>query len=212
MSTIDEPTVETTPGPATGEVTGEDGGARDAATLDEHDGADSPRRVVNPATKGAQWARLWGYTILPALTLLLGAAAGYLSYQSVSEQAADRGREQSVLAAKDTAIAMLSYTPDTAEATLGAARDRLTGSFKDSYTSLTRDVVIPGAKQRNISATATVSAAASQSVTDGHASVLVFVNQEIVIGNDAPSTTTSAVEVTLDKIDNRWLVSGFDPK
>ena len=46
---------------------------------------------------------------------------------------------------------------------LHAARDLLTGDFRDSYTSLTNDVVIPGAKQKQISAVATVPAAASVS-------------------------------------------------
>lgn len=37
-----------------------------------------------------------------------------------------------------------------------AARDRPTGACKDSYAQLTHDVVIRGAKQRRISAVATV--------------------------------------------------------
>lgn len=94
---------------------------------------------------------------------------------------------------------------------MGAARDRLTGAFEESYTQLTNDVVIPGAKQRRISAVATVPAAASVSATENHAVALVFVNQTIVIGADAPTVTASSVRVTLDKIGDRWLISGFDP-
>ena len=71
----------------------------------------------------------------------------------------------SLQAAKDSTIAMLSYKPDTVEQQLGAARDLLTGDFRDSYTSLTHDVVIPGAKEKQISAVATVPAAASVSAT-----------------------------------------------
>jgi hypothetical protein len=44
-----------------------------------------------------------------------------------------------------------------------------------------------------------------------HAEVLLFVNQTITVGGDAPSNTASTVRVTLDKIDDRWLVSQFDP-
>jgi len=107
-------------------------------------------------------------------------------------------------------VALLSYKPETVEKDLGAARDRLAGNFKDSYTSLTRDVVIPGSKQKQISAVATVPAAASVSVTENHAVVLVFDNQTVVIGNDAP-TDTATVRVTLDRIHGRWLISQFDP-
>jgi Mce-associated membrane protein len=116
-----------------------------------------------------------------------------------------------VQAATDSTIKILSYRPDTVDRDLGAARDRLTGTFLDAYTSLTNDVVIPGAKQKQISAVATVPAAASVSATQNHAVVLVFVNQTIIVGNDAPSSTASNVKVTLDKQGDRWLISGFDP-
>ena len=119
-------------------------------------------------------------------------------------------RIESVRVATDGTVALLSYKPETVEKDLGAARDRLAGNFKDSYTSLTRDVVIPGSKQKQISAVATVPAAASVSVTENHAVVLVFDNQTVVIGNDAP-TDTATVRVTLDRIHGRWLISQFDP-
>jgi Mce-associated membrane protein len=41
--------------------------------------------------------------------------------------------------------------------------------------------------------------------------VLVFVNQTVIVGQDAPTDTASAVRVTLDKVGDRWLISSFDP-
>ena len=72
-------------------------------------------------------------------------------------------------------------------------------------------MVIPGAKQKQISALATVPAATSTSATENHAVVLLFVNQTVVVGKEAPTNTASSVRVTLDKIDGRWLISQFDP-
>ena len=83
--------------------------------------------------------------------------------------------------------------------------------FRDSYTSLTNDVVIPGAKQKQISAVATVPAVASVSADPRHAVVLVFVNQTVIVGQDAPTDTASSVRVTMDKAGGRWLISKFDP-
>ena len=123
----------------------------------------------------------------------------------------DRRAIESMQAAKDSTIALLSYKPDTVEQQLGAARDLLTGEFRDSYTSLTNDVVIPGAKQKQISAVATVPAVASVSANPSHAVVLVFVNQTVIVGQDAPTDTASSVRVTLDKVGDRWLISKFDP-
>ena len=150
--------------------------------------------------------------LLPLLVMLMAAGTGYLKYQDNSVRDAQTAAMSSVQAAKEGTIALLSYTPDTAQATLTAARDRLTGSFRDSYIALTNDVVIPGAKQKRISAAATVPAVATVSANPNRAVVLVFVDQSVVVGNDAPSTTASAVQVTLDKTGDRWLISGFDPK
>ncbi len=106
---------------------------------------------------------------------------------------------------------MLSYQPDTVDKQLVDARDRLTGAFRDSYSSLTNDVVIPGAKQKHISAVASVPAAAAISTNSSHAIVLVMVNQTTVIGADSPTQTATSVKVSLDKVHGRWLISDFTP-
>jgi Mce-associated membrane protein len=148
---------------------------------------------------------------LPAVVLMLSVGAAFLKWTSSSMRDADTAQIESVQAARDSTIAMLSYRPDTVEQQLGAARNLLTGSFSDSYDALVRGVVIPGAKQRQISAVATVPAAASVSASSNHAVTLVFVNQTVIVGNSAPTNTASTVRVTLDKVGNRWLISAFDP-
>jgi Mce-associated membrane protein len=154
---------------------------------------------------------VFAFGVLPALALILALGAGYLKWMDNSVRDSDVAGIESVQAAKDSTIAILSYKPDTVEQQLHAARDLLTGEFRDSYTSLTNDVVIPGAKQKQISAVATVPAAASVSAKPNHAVVLVFVNQTVVVGQDAPSDSASSVRVTLDKINGHWLISKFDP-
>jgi Mce-associated membrane protein len=151
------------------------------------------------------------YGVLPGLALLLAVSAGYVKWLDQTAQVAQRAGTESVRAATDGTIAMLSYRANAVEADLGAARDRLTGGLKESYTSLTHDVVIPGAKQQQISAVATVPAAASLSASPNHAVVLVFVNQTLITGTNPPTNTASRVRVTLDKVDGRWLIGGFDP-
>lgn len=168
---------------------------------------------VEPAKKRrlANWSRIFAFVVLPALALLLASAAGYLIWQNTVDHRAGIARIDSVAAAKDTTIALLSYKPDTVDKDLEGARDRLTGTFKDSYTQLTHDVVIPGAKQKHISAVATVPAVASVQATPNHAVVLLYVNQATVIGTDAPTDSVSVVRVTLDNVHGKWLVSEFDP-
>jgi Mce-associated membrane protein len=164
---------------------------------------DAKRRVL--------WRRVIARGVLPTLALLLALGAGYLKWVDGSARDAQTASAESVRAAVESTIAMLSYEADTADKDLTAATGRLTGSFKDSYSSLIHDVVIPGAKEKRISAMANVPAAASVSASANHAVVLVFVNQSTTIGNEAPTSTASSVRVTLDKVQNRWLISQFDP-
>jgi Mce-associated membrane protein len=151
------------------------------------------------------------YGVLPGVALLLALAAGFLKWQDNSVRDAQVAGAESVRAATDGTIALLSYRPDSVQKDLEAAQGRLTGTFLDSYKSMTHDVVIPGAKQKQISAVATVPAAASTSATENHAVVLLFVDQTVIVGKDAPTNTASSVRVTLDKVDGRWLISQFDP-
>jgi Mce-associated membrane protein len=159
---------------------------------------------------GVRWRRAVAYVVLPGAALLLAAGAGFLKYQSDSVSGPNPV-DESVRAASDGTVALLSYRPDTVQKDLDAAKSRLTGSFLDAYTKLTHDVVIPGAQQKQIAAVATVPAASSASATASHAVVLLFVNQTVTIGTDAPTNTASSVRVTLDKVDGHWLISQFEP-
>jgi Mce-associated membrane protein len=174
---------------------------------------DQPDHDEPPASawRRIRWSRVIAYGLLPALALLLASAAGFLKWQDASVRDAQLARTESVQAATDGTIALLSYRADTVQKDLEAARGRLTGTFLNAYTSLTHEVVIPGAKQKQISAVATVPAAASISASADHATVLLFVNQTVIIGQDAPTNSASSVRVTLDKVGGHWLISGFDP-
>ena len=148
---------------------------------DEADEANEATETSEEASESAepekperriQWARVFVFGVIPAVALLLAATAGYLKWMDNSVRDSETARDESVQAAKDSTIALLSYKPDTVEQQLGAARDLLTGDFRNSYTSLIHDVVIPGAKQKQISAVATVPAVASVSANPNHAVVL----------------------------------------
>jgi Mce-associated membrane protein len=167
-------------------------------------------------TSGTDWSRVVAYGLLPAIALLLVIAAGFLKWQDNTDRYTDVASDKSPAAeAMNTAtastITMLSYKPDSVEKQLNDARNLLTGDFRDSYTSLINDVVIPGAKQKQISAVASVPAAGVVSADPNHAVVLVFVNQTVVVGQDPPTDTASSVRVTMEKVDGRWLISEFEP-
>jgi Mce-associated membrane protein len=184
----------------------EDGADAEAAA----DAKPTAKKTAKPV-RPVDWARVVGYGVLPGLALVLALAAGFLKYVDNSVRSSDVARAESMQVAKDSTIALLSYQPDKVKQQLNDARNLLTGDFQNSYTSLINDVVIPGAEQKKISAVATVPAAASVSADPNHAVVLVFVNQTVIVGADAPTDTASSVKVTLDKHGDKWLISEFQP-
>jgi Mce-associated membrane protein len=158
-----------------------------------------------------RWRRVVIFGVLPGLALMLATAAGYTKWCAGAASASQLAAVEAAKVATDGTVAMLSYKPDTVERTLDAARDRLTGKLKDSYLKLTHDVVIPGSKQKQIAAVASVPAAAPITASPNHAVVLIFVDQTVTVGADPPTDTASRIRVTVDKVKNQWLISGFDP-
>ena len=148
---------------------------------------------------------------LPALALLLVIAAIWLSWDTSSRRDAERAGNDAAQAARDSIVAILSYQPDTAEATLNDARKGLTGGFLDAYTQLIQTVVVPSAKQDRIAAVAKVPAVSVVSADSDHAVVLAFVDQTLTEGTKPPNLTTSSVRVSMENVDGHWLIATFEP-
>ena len=185
--------------------------AADSTTSADIDEAGLVEDGPVPQTRGRSSRTRLLAVALPVLALFLALGVGYVKWLDGSQRASRVAAEESVRAASESTVAILSYKPETVDQDLKAAANRLTAGFRQQYTQLVNDVVAPGAKQQHISAVATVPAAASVSATGKQAVVLVFVDQTTTIGNDAPTQSTSSVRVTLDEVDGRWLISQFDP-
>lgn len=145
-----------------------------------------------------EWGRVIAYRVLPALAVVLAAAAGGLWY--LTARHSNEAEQAAVIkVARDGTVALLSYEPDTVRQQLTDARKLLTTPFLDEYTTLTKSV-IPGAEQRHISAATSVPAAAAVSVDENHAVVLVFVNQTVRVGDQPPTSTPTSARVTLERL------------
>jgi Mce-associated membrane protein len=161
-------------------------------------------------TRRINWSRVLVYGLVPTFVLLLAIAAGLLKWHDSSIRHIERARDQSVAAAKESTDAILTFRYDTIDHDVAATRERLTGGFLDTYMTRTRNELVPRAKQERIVATATVPDAAPEITTPNHAVVLVFISQTVKIGDAPPMETGSRARVTLDKLGERWLISGFD--
>ncbi|MCV7220297.1 hypothetical protein H7I95_05090 [Mycolicibacterium elephantis] len=155
--------------------------------------------------------RTLGY-LLPALAVLLAAlGVGYLKWQHDTTVTPHTEVAQSVSAATEATTAMLSYRADHAAEDLSKASERMTGEFRDEFIKLINEVVIPGAKEKRISAVATVPAAAAVSASADRAEVLVYINQTTTVGDEPPTESTSSARVEMEKVGNRWLIADFEP-
>lgn len=150
--------------------------------------------------------------------LVLAVATAIMQWQIHADHLVRRAAEESLRAAGETSAAILSYTAADVETGLAARTDRLTGGFLEEYRTLMTTKVIPEAKKNNVTASATVVGTASVSATRERAVNLVFVDQTVTKPPPAdpaaaqqPARSTFSARVTLEKVGNRWLVSGFEP-
>jgi Mce-associated membrane protein len=166
---------------------------------------------AGPAAKTAFRAQLAARMLISTLALGLTVGAAYQKWQVYSIQEAGPAGSAAVQAASDTAVALLSYRPETVQADLTRAQERLTGSFRDTYSKFTTTTVIPAAQTEKIATQANVQAGAVVSATVDHAVVLLAVNQTITIAAGAPTNSSWSVRAAVVKVGERWLVSAFDP-
>jgi Mce-associated membrane protein len=170
---------------------------------------------VRSATRRALWWSL--IAVVVALTAGALAFGGYEFVQKsrpAPELAADQPalREEVVDVASAGTEAVLSYTPSTFDDDVAAAKEKLTGPFLDEYTDYVDDLVRPAVREQEVTSTATVAHAGVETLTVDHATLIMFVNQTSTARDrPTPSTTSSAIRVTLDEVDGAWLISGFAP-
>jgi Mce-associated membrane protein len=148
--------------------------------------------------------------------LLLGSAGlasrAYLTQFRPDQQTDAAVAAETIKAASDGTVALLSYTPETLDKDFATAKAHLTGDFLDYYAKFTTDVVTPAAKQKSVKTSAAVVRAAVAELKPDSAMVLVFLNQSTTSKENVDgSFTASAVKVSLTKVNGAWLISAFDP-
>jgi Mce-associated membrane protein len=151
------------------------------------------------------------------LAVLLVGSAGLASWAYMTQFRPDRQTDAAVAAdtikaASDGTVALLSYAPETLDKDFATAKTHLTGDFLDYYTKFTTDIVTPAAKQKSVKTSAAIVRAAVAELKPDSAVVLVFLNQTTTSKENVDgSFTASSVKVSLAKVDGAWLISAFDP-
>ncbi|WP_194825676.1 h domain protein [Nocardia sp. XZ_19_231] len=149
---------------------------------------------------------------LAAAGLIAAIILGVSGYQLWQQDKTEQARTDAMSTASRTVSAMFTYEPATVDTELPRAADNLTESFRAEYLKLIEQAIAPGAKEKQLTVKATTQAEAVVSADAEKAVILLYLNQ-LTTSKDAPDGTTSGsrVRVSLDKADNRWLVSQVTP-
>ncbi|MGV0772484.1 hypothetical protein [Mycobacterium syngnathidarum] len=194
------------------DVSEPDASESDASDIDTETGAGTvePSDEADEAEAPRTRSRVSLPVVLAAIALVLAVTCGVLRWLIVAQDQSDTARDESVQAAKEITAQMLSYETETVEQQLGAARDRMTGEFLGKYSVMINDV-IPAAHAQQIAAVADVLRAGVVSAQPDSAELVLFVDQSVQVGREMPQKTVSVARATMVKVDDRWLMSKYEP-
>ncbi|MEA5364051.1 hypothetical protein VA596_31275 [Amycolatopsis sp., V23-08] len=188
-------------------------GSSEAADADEAEAA-------QPAKARPAWRRLPAL-LLAAAVLLAGAGVWFtLEARSASSNPAadnlaltDVGATADVTSAVTLAMnRIFSYSYDKTDVTEKAAAAVLRGSAKDSYDKLFAQVREKAPLQKLV-LTSRVSAIAVQDLQNGHARLLVFLDQSAVrADNNATDSAAAQLSVTAERTGDGWVVTELEPR
>ena len=156
-------------------------------------------------------ARRSPYQILIVLALLVAVVAAgvvILIRENQHLQAMEDARGPALNAARSHAEDLLSYDYRTIQDDVDRAADGATGSFRAEYVKTFKTVLFEQAKAQQTVVKAQVRSASVVDAQPDRVVVLLFVNQATT-KKDAKDTKIDQprVQMTLNKVDGKWLVS-----
>lgn len=196
--------------------TGEDDvGAKPSAEQPERKRVRSIRSAMHLTRRGIhKLVARWRVIVLAtAVVAAVGLAAGLFFFQYRPDQQIDDAAAQAAIkAASDGTVAILSYSPETVDNDVTAAKSHLTGDFLRYFNDFARYFVAPSVRQQNVKASASVMRAAVSELHPDSAVVLLFVHQTTTSKEKPePALTSNSVRATLTKVNGSWLISKFEP-
>ncbi|HET6708391.1 hypothetical protein [Amycolatopsis sp.] len=189
----------------------------EAAEAPETAGAEP---AAEPAKPRPAWRRLPAL-LLAAAVVLTGAGVWFtLEARSAAANPAaanlaltDVGATADVTSAVTLAMnRIFSYSYDRTDVTEKAAAAVLRGTAKDSYDKLFAQVREKAPAQKLV-LTSRVSAIAVQDLRNGHAKLLVFLDQSAVrADNNATDSAAAQLSVTAERTGDGWVVTELEPR
>ena len=139
------------------------------------------------------------------LFTILVAALGFLGWRQYEQYRVNAASDAALQAAKDYAVVLTTLDAKNIDENYRKSLDGATGEFKDAYSqgaTQLRQVLI----DNKASGTGIVVAAAVKSATPDKVEVLLFVDQSITNANNpSPRIDRNRIDMTMEKVGDRWL-------
>jgi Mce-associated membrane protein len=176
--------------------------------------------AAGPTRPRPVWRRL--PVLLLAAAVLLTGVGVWFTFEARSAAAnpaaanlalTDVGATADVTSAVTVAMNQIfSYSYDRTDVTEKAAAAVLRGAAKDSYDKLFAEVRRKAPEQKLV-LSSRVSAIAVQDLRNGHARLLVFLDQSAVrADNNATDSAAAQLSVTAERSDGHWVVTALEPR
>jgi Mce-associated membrane protein len=186
------------------------------SSSDNDDAADVPETVEQPRRRPVL------LPLLIAVSLLLAAAGVVFTVAARSADGdpaaanhalTDVGGTADVTSAVTLALnRIFSYSYDKTDVTEQAARDVLRGEARTTYDRLFAQVKEKAPAQKLV-LTTRVTSSAVQELRDGHARLLVFLDQSATrADNNSSSSAAAQLSVTAEREGNAWKITGLTPR
>lgn len=173
----------------------------------------SPSTVVAPPKAGGRRQRRVGLAVAAGAAAIFVGAATYAGW-ALQPYLADRALVDTKLRIAHTAAsvvtALWTYTPDDMASLPERSARYLGGDFATQYRRFV-DSIAPTNKQTQITNSTQVVGVGVESVTDAHASALVYTNSTSMspLTKNTPSVRYVSYRLELSRDDTRWLVTGM---
>lgn len=166
-----------------------------------------------PEAVRPRWRSARAVMVLAAITLIL---LGYSAIMHFSVGAQDDRLEQVRSGAAgeigELTATVLSYSPDSVEADMEAAKSHLIGDFLTEFSDLGASEVVPRAKKDAIGAQWDVTGTSLVSAEVDAATVLVFLHGTVTSGGTPqPAELSSSVRVHAERTGQSWSISDLEP-
>ncbi|MBV0918991.1 hypothetical protein [Mycobacteroides chelonae] len=183
-------------------------GSKDSKDVDDEDISLEPdEEEQSPKRFGA---RHWALTAAALVVIAIAAGTAIIGRLYEEQRIEERSSREALAAAQEFANVMINVDSAKLDESSSKTLDRSTGDFKQKYSESSttlRQVMI----ENKAKATGVVVDSAVKSATPDKVEVLMFIDQAVsnVAVPDA-RMDRSRVQITMEKVDGRWLASDVE--